>query len=71
MQTSKRVAMWHNISSVCMKGIQLTLYEYTCQPLTGISDHEIVCLTSVVDVDYHQATIRKVYLWHRASLSVA
>ena len=42
-------------------------YEYTCQPLTGISDHEIVCLTSVVDVDYHQAIIKKVYLWHRAN----
>ena len=46
-------------------------YEYTCQPrpLTGISDHEIICLTSVVDVDYHQATIKKVYLWHSANFN--
>ena len=41
-------------------------YEYTCQPLTGISEHEIVCLTSAVDVDCHQNTSKKVYLWHKA-----
>jgi len=40
-------------------------YEYTCQPLTGISDREIICLISAVDVDLHQAVHKKIYLWQR------
>ena len=41
-------------------------FEYTCQPLTGISDHEIICLTSAVDVDLHQVVHKKNYFWQRA-----
>ena len=42
-------------------------YEYTCQPLPGISDHEIVLVKSAVDIKPIKATARKIYLWHKAN----
>ena len=41
-------------------------YEYTCEPLAGISDHEIVYVTSAVDIEPQKPISRKIYLWHKA-----
>ena len=35
-------------------------YEYTCQPLPGISDHEIVLVKSAVDIKFSRPN-----LWHK------
>ena len=45
-------------------------YEYTCQPLPGISDHEIVFVKSAVDIKPNKATARKIYLWYKATLNL-
>ena len=42
-------------------------YEYTCQPLPGISDHKIVLVKSAVDIKPIKATARKIYLWQKAN----
>ena len=41
-------------------------YDYICQPLPGISDHEIVLVKPGVDIKFHKPTTRKIYLWHKA-----
>ena len=41
-------------------------YEYTCKPLAGISDHEIVYVTSTVDIEPQKPISQKIYLWHKA-----
>ena len=43
-------------------------YEYTCQPLPGISDHEIVLVKSAVDIKISKPTARKIYLWHKCDM---
>jgi len=40
-------------------------YEYTCK-LAKISDHEIVYVTSAVDVELQKHIPRRIYLWHKA-----
>ena len=37
-------------------------YEYTCQPLPGISDHEIVLIKTAVDIKLLKPTARKIYI---------
>ena len=41
-------------------------YEYTCKPLAGICDHEIVYITSAVDIECQKPISRRIYLWHKA-----
>ena len=36
-------------------------YEYTCKPLAGISDHEIVYVTSAVGIEHQQPVSRKIF----------
>ena len=41
-------------------------YEYTCEPLAGISGHEIVYVTSAVDIELQKPIFWKIYLCHKA-----
>ena len=39
----------------------------TCKPLAGISDHEIVYITSAVeDIEWQKPISRRIYLWYKA-----
>ena len=38
----------------------------TCKPLAGISDDEIACVSSAVDIELQKPISRKIYLWHKA-----
>ena len=38
----------------------------TCYPLPGISDHEIIFISSVTSVKFNPPTKRKTYLWSKA-----
>ena len=42
-------------------------YEYVCKPLTGISDHGIVYVTSAVDIELQKPISCRIYLWHKAN----
>ena len=41
-------------------------YEYTCQPLPCISDHEIALVKSLADIQPNKGTARRVSLCHKA-----
>ena len=45
-------------------------YEYTCLPLPGISDHEIVFIKSAIDIKHIKPTARKIYLWHKTDFAL-
>ena len=37
-----------------------------CEPLARISDHEIVYVTSAVDIELQKLISQKIYSWHKA-----
>ena len=37
---------------------------HSCNPISGISDHEAVCIESSVSITQQQYTNRKSFLWH-------
>ena len=41
----------------------------TCYLLPGISDHEIIFVSSVTSVKFNPPTKRKIYIWSKADLS--
>ena len=41
-------------------------HEYTCKPLAGLGDHEIVYITSAVGIELQRPIPRHIYLWHKA-----
>ena len=42
-------------------------YEYVCKPLAGISNHEIVYVTSAMDIELQKPISHRIYLWHKAN----
>ena len=56
----------YNIAILDVFFTNCPLYEYTCKPLPGNSDHEIVYVTSAVDIEWQKPFSRKIYLWHKA-----